>query len=145
MKKNKTTYEKKETVKRDWYQVDASGKILGRLSTKVAAYLRGKHKPSFTPHVDCGDNVIVVNAAKIRFTGNKAKEKIYFSHSGYPGGARYTTLEEMMNKDPARVIEHSISGMLPKGRLGRKMLKKLKVYADDKHPHRAQKIQELKV
>jgi large subunit ribosomal protein L13 len=145
MKKNKTIFAKKENFKRDWYAVDASGKILGRMSTKIATYLRGKHKPIFSPQLDCGDFVVVTNAAKVRVTGKKDKQKTYFTHSGYPGGDKLITFEKMMERDPEKVVRHSVAGMLPKNRLGRQIIKKLKVYAGAEHPHRSQKIQKLEV
>jgi len=145
MKKNKTTYEKKETVERDWYIVDAAGQVLGRVATKVATYLRGKHKPTFTPHVDCGDFVVIINADKVRVTGKKDKQKTYFTHSGYPGGAKTFTWEKMMAKDPRKVVQLSVVGMLPKNRLGRQMIKKLKVYVGAEHPHQIKKIKKLEV
>lgn len=145
MKKNKTVYAKNESMKRDWYVIDAAGQVLGRLSTRVATYLRGKHKPIFTPHVDCGDHVVVINAARVRLTGRKAGQKGYFSHSGYPGGAKMLSFEKMMEKDPRKVISHAVAGMLPKSRLGRKMIKKLKIYAGKEHPHQAHKLNKLEV
>jgi len=143
MKKGpKTKFVKKEEAQRNWYIMDVSGKVLGRVATKIAAYLRGKHKPQFTPHVDCGDFIIVINAEKIRVTGSKEEQKIYFRHSDYPGGARYTPFTKT---DPAKVIEHAVRGMLPKNRLGRKMFGKLKVYKGAKHPHLAQQAKNLEV
>lgn len=145
MKKNKSIFAKKEEVKRDWYLVDASGKILGRMATKIATYLRGKHKPIFSPHVDCGDYIVVVNAAKLRVSGKKEKQKHYFTHSGYPAGDKMLSFEKMMEKSPERVMRLAIAGMLPKNRLGRKIIKKLKIYPGAEHPHHAQKIQKLEV
>jgi large subunit ribosomal protein L13 len=145
MKKNKTKFTKNEEVKRDWYLVDAKRKVLGRLSTKVATYLRGKHKPIFSPQADCGDFVVVINADQIRVTGRKKEQKIYFTHSGYPGGQKMLSFEEMMKRSSARVVFKAVEGMLPKNRLGRKMIKKLKIYAGDKHPHQAQKLTKLEV
>jgi large subunit ribosomal protein L13 len=145
MKRNKTVFAKKESVKRDWYLLDASGKVLGRMATKLAVYLRGKHKPIFTPSVDCGDFIVVVNAAKVRLTGKKAEQKIYFTHSGYPGGAKSLTFEKMMGKSPERVVRLAVEGMLPKNRLGRQMIKKLKIYAGTEHPHKSVKLQKLEV
>jgi large subunit ribosomal protein L13 len=145
MKRNKTVFAKKEGIKRDWYVVDAANKVLGRMSTKLATYLRGKHKPIFSPHVDCGDYVVVVNAAKVQVTGKKEQKKLYFTHSGYPGGQKLLSFEKMMEKSPEKVILHAVAGMLPKNRLGRQILKKLKVYAGDKHPHQAQKLNKLEV
>ncbi len=132
-------------VERKWYVVDAEGKTLGRMSTEIATVLRGKHKPIYTPHVDCGDYVIVINAEKVEVTGKKRKEKIYKSHSGYPGGLKEITFEKLQAKKPEEIIRHSIKGMLPKGRLGRQMYKKLKVYAGPEHNHKAQKPEVLKV
>ncbi|MBE3597239.1 MAG: 50S ribosomal protein L13 [Hydrogenibacillus sp.] len=123
---------------RRWYVVDAAGKTLGRLASEVAALLRGKHKPTFTPHVDMGDFVIVINAEHIHLTGKKWTDKIYYSHSGYPGGLKARTAREMRERAPERMIELAVWGMLPKNRLGRKMLKKLKVYRGAEHPHAAQ-------
>ena len=135
---NKTYVAKKEDIKRQWFLVDAQGKILGRLASKIAVILRGKHKAIFTPHIDTGDGVIVINAAKIRVTGRKLKEKLYRRFSGYPGGLKEVSLETMLEKNPATVIKLAVRRMLPGGPLGRDMLKKLKVYVDDKHPHKAQ-------
>ena len=134
----KTFSAKPETVKRDWYIVDASGKTLGRLATGVAARLRGKHKPEFTPHVDTGDYIIVVNAGQIRVTGNKAKQKTYYHHTGYPGGIKAITFDKLVAKAPEQVIEKAVKGMLPKNSLGRAMYRKLKVYPGSEHPHAAQ-------
>ncbi|MBU1027305.1 MAG: 50S ribosomal protein L13 [Candidatus Margulisbacteria bacterium] len=145
MKKNKTKYEKKETVKRDWYLVDVSGKVLGKFAVKLATYLRGKHKAIYTPHVDCGDYIVVINADKLVVTGKKMEQKIYFTHSGYPGGKKLLSLEEMMQRKPEKVVQLAVAGMLPKSKLGRKMLTKLKVYAGSAHPHKAQKLQKLEV
>ena len=126
------------TIKRDWYVLDAHDKVLGRLATEVARRLRGKHKPEFTPHMDTGDYIVIVNAEKIRVTGNKAKDKMYYSHSGYIGGLKTTTFDKLIVKAPATVIERAVKGMLPKGPLGRAMLRKLKVFAGPTHPHTAQ-------
>jgi large subunit ribosomal protein L13 len=136
---------KPEEVVRKWYVVDASGRTLGRLASKVAAILRGKHKPTYTPHVDTGDYVIVVNADKVVVTGNKARDKVYYHHTQYPGGLRSITFEDLMKKSPERVIERAVRGMLPRNRLGRSMIKKLKVYASPDHPHQAQKPEILEV
>lgn len=135
---NKTYVAKKEDIKRQWFLVDAQGKILGRLASKIAVILRGKHKAIFTPHLDTGDGVIVINAAKIRVTGRKLKEKLYRRFSGYPGGLKEVSLETMLERRPTTVIKLAVRRMLPGGPLGRDMLKKLKVYVDDKHPHKAQ-------
>jgi len=135
---NKTYVAKNKDIKRQWYLVDAKDRILGRLATKVAVLLRGKHKPIFTPHLDTGDGVIVINAAKIKVTGRKLKQKVYRRYSGYPGGLREVTLETMLARKPETVIRLAVKRMLPGGPLGRDIIKKLKVYADDKHPHVAQ-------
>mgnify|MGYP000764054877 CR=1 FL=1 len=132
-----------DKIERKWYVVDAEGCTLGRLASEVASVLRGKNKPVFTPHVDTGDYVIVINAEKIKVTGKKLDQKIYYSHSDYVGGMKETTLREMMNKKPEKVIELAVKGMLPKGPLGRAMIKKLFVYAGPEHPHAAQKPEEL--
>lgn len=142
---NKTYIAKKEDINRQWYLVDAKDKILGRLATKIAVILRGKHKPIFTPHLDTGDGIIVINAAKIKVTGKKMQEKLYRRFSGYPGGLREISLETMLKKNPTNVMKLAVRRMLPGGPLGRKILKKLKVYADDKHPHRPQKPVELEL
>lgn len=134
----KTTVLKPGEFERKWYVVDASGKTLGRLAKQIATVLRGKHKPAYSPHMDIGDFVIVVNASKIHVTGNKMEDKTYWSYSGYPGGMRLTTLKTKMEKDPTFPIRNAVKGMLPHNRLGRKLLKKLKVYAGAEHPHRAQ-------
>ena len=137
----KTYYAKPGEVQHDWVLVDASDMVLGRLATRVAEILKGKTKPQYTPHVDVGDFVVVINADKIRLTGNKAADKSYFSHSGYPGGLKEVSFERMMEKHPERVIEKAVKGMLPKNSLGRSMGKKLKVYAGSEHPHEAQNPQ----
>ena len=141
----KTFMAKKSDVKRDWYVIDAEGQTLGRLASKVATVLRGKHKAIYTPHVDCGDYVIVINAEKVKLTGNKLDQKMYYNHSGYPGGLRERTAREMKEKYPVEMVERAIKGMLPKGRLGRQMYKKLFVYAGSEHPHTAQQPVELKM
>lgn len=133
------------TIERKWYVVDATGHTLGRLSSEIAAILRGKNKPTFTPHIDTGDYVIVVNADKIKVTGKKMDQKIYYNHSDYPGGMRETTLAQMMAKDSAEVIRLAVKGMLPKGPLGRDMITKLHVYAGAEHPHAAQKPEALQI
>jgi large subunit ribosomal protein L13 len=125
-------------VERKWYVVDAAGKTLGRLASEVAQILRGKHKPTFTPHIDTGDFVVIINAKQVKLTGKKLTDKMYYRHSGYPGGLREMTAGQMLEKRPERVIELAVKGMLPKGSLGRQQLKKLKVYAGEKHPHEAQ-------
>ena len=137
--KIKTYTPKPEDIQREWFVIDAKDQTLGRLATQVAVLLRGKHKPIFSPHMDVGDYVIVINADKIRVTGRKLDQKIYYRHSGYPGGLRQRTLREQLQRFPERVIEAAVRGMLPKNKLGRKMFKKLKVYAGEKHPHEAQK------
>ena len=134
----KTYSVKAADIERQWHVMDASDKILGRFATQVAHLLMGKHKPIFSPHLDTGDFVIVINADKVRVTGNKAKQKLYYRHSGYPGGLKSITLEKLMQTHPTRVIEHAVKGMLPHTRLGAIMIKKLKVYAGDTHPHQAQ-------
>ena len=136
--------QKREEVVRNWYVIDASGKNLGRIATKAAHILRGKHKPTFTPHVDCGDCVIIINASEVNLTGNKLDDKIYYNHSGYTGGLRERTAREMKENYPVEMIERAVKGMLPKGRLGRQMYKKLFVYAGNEHPHMAQKPVDLK-
>ena len=137
--------QKKEDVVRNWYVIDAEGISLGRLAAKVSNVLQGKHKPTYTPHVDCGDNVIVVNAEKVNLTGNKLNDKIYYNHSGYTGGLRERTAKEMIEKYPVEMIERAVKGMLPKTRLGRQMYKKLFVYAGNEHPHTAQKPEVMEV
>ena len=141
----KTFMQRKEDVQRDWYVIDAEGQTLGRLASKVANVLRGKHKPTYTPHVDGGDYVIIVNAEKVVLTGNKLNDKIYYNHSRYTGGLRERTAKEMVEKYPVEMVERAVKGMLPKGRLGRQMYKKLFVYVGENHPHSAQKPKELKV
>ena len=141
----KTFMQRKEDVARDWYVVDANGQTLGRVATKVATVLKGKHKPTYTPNIDGGDYVIVVNADKIVLTGNKLNDKIYYNHSRYTGGLRERTAKVMVEKYPTEMFERAVKGMLPKGRLGRQMYKKLFVYAGENHPHSAQKPKALKV
>ena len=141
----KTYMAKKGEVERKWYVVDASDKIVGRLATKIATILRGKHKPVYTPHVDTGDFVIVVNAEKIKFTGTKLEKKIYYRHTGYIGGLKETSAKKMLEKKPEEIIRLAVKGMLPKGRLGRKLLKKLKVYRGAEHPHQAQQPEKLEI
>lgn len=145
MKRNKTFSAKEGKIERKWYLVDASDKVLGRLATKVSSVLRGKDEETFTPSCDTGDFVIVINASKIRVTGKKMKGKIYFSHSMYPGGAKFTSLEKQMSSKPEEVILHAVRGMLPRGRLGDKLITKLKVYKNDKFPHSAQKPEALNI
>ncbi|WP_333607131.1 50S ribosomal protein L13 [Arsukibacterium sp.] len=141
----KTFTAKPESVQRDWYVVDATGKTLGRIATEIAARLRGKHKPEYTPHVDTGDYIIVVNAEKVTVTGNKAKNKMYYSHTGFPGGIKEINFEKLIAKKPEMVLETAIKGMLPKGPLGRAMFRKLKVYAGAEHQHAAQQPQILDI
>ena len=136
--------QRKEDVVRDWWVIDAEGVNLGRLATKVATVLRGKHKPTYTPHIDGGDYVIVINASKVNLTGNKLDDKIYYDHSRYTGGLRERTARKMRDDYPVEMIERAVKGMLPKGRLGRQMYKKLFVYAGSEHPHMAQKPKEMK-
>ena len=142
----KTISAKKESVVKNWWVVDADSKVLGRVASEVAKIIRGKHKPSFTPHIDCGDNVIVINAEKIRMTGDKMNSKEYISHSGYPGGQKRLSPKQMLAKKPERIFEYAVRGMLPKNRLGRQLFKNLHVYVGDQHPHEAQnpKVLELK-
>lgn len=132
-------------IERKWFVVDAEGQTLGRLAAEVAKVLRGKHKPTFTPHVDTGDYVIVVNAAKVKLTGKKLIQKTYFRHSGYPGGTKFTQAGHMLETRPERVVEMAVRGMLPKNKLGEQMYRKLSVYAGAEHPHQAQKPEELKL
>jgi large subunit ribosomal protein L13 len=139
----KTYSVKASEITRDWFVVDAAGQTLGRLASRIATVLRGKHKPQYTPHLDVGDFVVVINAAHVAVTGRKLEQKKYYRYSGYPGGLKETRLDEMLKKHPTRVIEHAVRGMLPKGKLGRQMFKKLKVYAGDSHPHAAQSPQRL--
>ena len=141
----KTFMQKKETVERKWYVVDAEGQTLGRLATKVATVLRGKHKPTYTPHVDCGDYVIVINAEKVVITGNKLDDKMYYNHSGFPGGLRERNAKTMIEKYPEEMVERAIKGMLPHNPLGRAMGKKLFVYAGADHKHEAQKPEVMEV
>ena len=141
----KTFSAKPETVKRDWYIVDADGKTLGRLATEIARRLRGKHKAEYTPHVDTGDYIVVVNAEKVRVTGNKAKNKMYYNHSGFIGGLKSISFEKLIAKKPEQVIERAVKGMLPKNPLGRAMFRKLKVYAGPDHKHTAQQPQVLEL
>ena len=141
----KTFTAKPETVKREWFVVDAAGQTLGRLATEIATRLRGKHKPEYTPHVDTGDYIVVINAEKVNVTGKKTTDKIYHSHTGYPGGLKSISFEKLIDKAPERVIQGAVKGMLPRNPLGRAMFKKLKVYAGNEHPHAAQQPQELNI
>ena len=139
----RTVSANKATVETKWYVVDAAGQTVGRLASRVAAVLRGKHKPSYTPHVDCGDHVIIINADQVQFTGDKETKKVYLSYTGYPGGQRATTPSRMRAKTPERILEHAIKGMLPHTKLGSAMFRKLHVFAGAEHPHQAQKPTEL--
>ena len=139
----KTYMQKKENISRKWYVIDAEGATLGRLATKAATILRGKHKPTYTPHVDNGDYVIIINASKVNLTGNKLDKKMYYNHSGYPGGLRERTARTMINNYPVEMVERAVKGMLPHNRLGRKMGKKLFVYADGEHNQMAQKPEKI--
>ncbi|MDD5888095.1 MAG: 50S ribosomal protein L13 [bacterium] len=141
-----TSYmQKKETVERKWYVIDAEGKSLGRVAALAATYLRGKHKPTYTPHIDCGDNIIIINAEKVNLTGNKLEDKIYYNHSQYVGGLRERTAKVMREQYPVEMMERAVKGMLPHNRLGRDMYKKLFVYAGNEHKHAAQKPEVLEV
>ena len=141
----KSYMQKKETIERKWYVIDAEGKPLGRVATKAAHVLRGKHKATFTPHIDCGDNVIIINAEKVALTGNKLEDKKYYNHSIYPGGLRERTAKVMKEKYPVEMVERAVKGMLPHNRLGRAMYKKLFVYAGNEHPHMAQKPETMEI
>ncbi len=141
----KTFSAKASEVNRDWYVVDAADKTLGRLASEIAHRLRGKHKPEYTPHVDTGDYIVVINAEKVRVTGKKASDKVYHHHTGYPGGLKSITFEKLIDKAPERVIQGAVKGMLPRNPLGRAMFKKLKVYAGSEHPHAAQQPQALNI
>jgi len=136
---------KAETVERDWYVVDAENKVLGRLAAEIARRLRGKHKPEYTPHVDTGDYIVVVNAEKVAVTGNKYENKMYYHHTGYPGGIKAKSFRDMIDSHPTRVIEKAVKGMLPRNKLGRAMLSKLKIYAGAEHAHRAQQPKTLDI
>jgi len=141
----KTLSAKPESVKRDWYVVDAADKTLGRLSSEIASRLRGKHKPEYTPHVDTGDYIVVINAEKITVTGRKTSDKMYYHHTGYIGSLKSISFEKLLDKAPERVIQTAVKGMLPRGPLGREMFRKLKVYAGEQHPHTAQQPQVLDI
>lgn len=136
-----TPFPSSKTIEREWYLVDAEGQVLGRLATRIATMLMGKHKPSYTPFLDCGDHVVVVNAEKIVLTGNKMNDKIYYRHTGYPGGIKETRARRVMREHPTRILESAVRGMVPKTKLGRQMLTKLRVYAGPEHPHEAQQPQ----
>jgi large subunit ribosomal protein L13 len=139
----KTVFAKKKDINRKWYVIDADGQVLGRLATRVALVLRGKTKPVYTPNVDTGDGVIIINAEKVRLTGNKINQKTYYHHTGYPGGIKKESVKDIMNDNPERVITMAVRGMLPKNTLGREQLKKLKVYSGTDHPHKAQNPEPL--
>ena len=141
----KTYLPKAKQVQKNWYIIDAEGKVLGRLASKIASVMRGKHKPTFTPHMDMGDNVIVVNAEKVRLTGRKAEQKVYYRHSGYPGGIKSMGFADMIKRKPEQVITIAVKGMLPHNRLGRAILKHLKVYRGPEHPHGVQKPEKLEL
>ncbi|MAW28022.1 MAG: 50S ribosomal protein L13 [Gammaproteobacteria bacterium] len=141
----KTVSAKKETVRRDWYVVDATDKVLGRIATEIANRLRGKHKPEYTPHIDTGDYIVVVNADKVRVTGKKVTDKMYFRHTGYPGGIKETSFGKLMETHPERAIEIAVKGMMPRNKLSRAMLGKLKIYAGGEHPHTAQQPKPLEL
>ena len=141
----KTFMAKKGEIERKWYVIDASDKVVGRLATKIATILRGKHKPVFTPHVDTGDFVVVVNAEKVKFTGNKLDKKFYYRHTGYIGGIKEISAKDLLQKKPEEIIRLAVKGMLPKGRLGRKLIKKLKIYRGEEHPHSAQQPEKLEI
>ncbi|NOZ56648.1 MAG: 50S ribosomal protein L13 [Calditrichaeota bacterium] len=141
----KTTMPKAKDIEQKWYIVDAEGKILGRLASKVAFILRGKHRPEFAPHMDFGDHIIIINADKIRVTGRKAQQKHYVSYSGYPGGLKTVSYTRMLREHPERILFHAIKGMLPHNRLGRKLLKKVRIYAGPDHPHQAQQPEPLEL
>lgn len=141
----KTVSANKQTVNKEWLLIDAEGQILGRLASEVAKLLRGKHKPEFTPHVDCGDNVVIINAEKVKLSGNKMEDKIYIRHSGYPGGQRSRTASEILDKFPERLVEHAVKGMLPKNRLGSDLFRNLYVYAGPEHKQEAQQPKEYKI
>lgn len=140
----KTISANKATVQKAWFVVDAENQVLGRVCSEIAKIIRGKHKPSYTPHVDCGDQVIVINADKIRLTGKKMTDKVYIRHTGYPGGQRFATPREVLAKNPRGVVESAVKGMLPKNRLGRSLFNNLFVYAGTEHPHAAQQPKEIK-
>ena len=141
-----TSYmQKKETVERKWYVIDAEGKSLGRVASLAAVYLRGKHKPTYTPHIDCGDNIVIINAQKVTLTGNKLEDKMYYNHSMYPGGLRVRSAKVMKEQYPVEMVERAVKGMLPHNRLGRQMYKKLFVYAGAEHPHMAQQPEAMEI
>lgn len=139
----KTVSANKATVTKEWVVIDGTDQVVGRLASRIALILRGKNKPSFTPHVDCGDNVIVINAEKVRLTGKKMTDKVYVRHTGYPGGQRFASPKELLNRKPLAVVEHAVKGMLPKNRLGAELFRNLFVYAGSEHPHQAQQPKEI--
>lgn len=141
----KTVSANKTTVNKEWVLIDAEGQIVGRLASKIAMMLRGKHKPEYTPHVDCGDNVVIINAEKVEFSGVKWSDKEYVRHTGFPGGQRFTTAEQMLKKNPIGIIESAVRGMLPKNRLGRAIFKNMHVYTGSSHPHEAQKPRKIEL
>ncbi len=139
----KTVSANKATISKEWVVIDAADQVLGRLASRVALILRGKNKPSYTPHVDCGDNVIIINADKVRLTGKKMTDKVYVRHTGYPGGQRFATPKELLTRKPLAVVEHAVKGMLPKNRLGAELFRNLFVYAGPEHPHEAQQPKQI--
>tara|TARA_B100000949_G_C14255645_1_gene440333 strand:+ start:535 stop:969 length:435 start_codon:yes stop_codon:yes gene_type:complete len=141
----KTYSAKPQEVKREWFEVDAEGMVLGRLATKVASVLRGKHKAEYTPHVDTGDYIVITNAEKVRVTGNKFNDKMYYHHTGHPGGIKSMSFKKLQDRNPVKIIELAVKGMLPKNPLGREMYRKLKVYAGSEHPHTAQQPRKLEI
>jgi large subunit ribosomal protein L13 len=141
----RTFTEKQADIERDWYLVDAEGETLGRLASRIAPILKGKHKPTYTPYLDCGDFVVIINAEKVRVTGRKLDQVFYHHHSGYPGGLKSVSLREQLDRYPERVLQAAVRGMLPKNKLGRRMIKKLKVYAGNEHPHEAQQPKPLEL
>lgn len=141
----KTLSANSKTVDKQWVLIDAEGQVLGRVATRIASLLRGKHKPNFTPHVDCGDNVIVINADKVRLTGNKIDQKSYIRHTGYPGGQREVVAKDMLRKHPERLIEAAVKGMLPKNTLGRDLFRNMRVYVGGEHPHQAQNPKQIEL
>ncbi|MFM2135376.1 MAG: ribosomal protein [Bacteroidota bacterium] len=141
----KTVSLNEKTAKKEWVVIDATDKVVGRLSTQVAMILRGKTKPGYTPHMDCGDNVIIINAGKVRFTGSKLADKVYIRHTGYPGGQRFSSPKQVLGSHPERILEMAVRGMLPKGRLGRALFRNLHVYAGSEHPHAGQQPKSIKI
>ncbi len=145
MRRQKTYMAKPQEVERRWYVVDAKDKVVGRLASRIAMVLMGKHKPHYTPHLDTGDFVVVINASRVRFTGRKWEQKCYYRHSGYPGGLKVKRAREVLEKNPEEILRHAVRGMLPKNHLGRKLLKKLKIYPGEAHPHQAQQPEQLEL